>query len=139
MDIPKEELEDVIHKMERVLKKVDYQSVPPLVYQLVLVVRSKLPGRVLQVVINYFNRQDLKVGSSQDQDPPSDINTMDLMDDDAIGEDALPIFHCLHHNHTCNFLMPLTFSAKHNCVYNLIFLTNVHYTWDLTTLHRDCK
>ena len=91
MDLPKEELEDVIHKVERVLKKVDYQSVPPLVYHLVLVVRTKLPRRVLQVVINYFNKQDLKMGSSQGQDP-ADINTVDLLDDNAIGEDTLKFF-----------------------------------------------
>lgn len=84
MDLPKEELEDVIHKVKQVLKKVDYQSVPPLVYHLVQVVHSKLPHRVLQVVINYFNKQDLKMQSSQNQDCASDINTEDLMNEDAI-------------------------------------------------------
>lgn len=92
MDLPKEELEDVMYKAERVLKKVDYQSVPPLVYQLLLVAHSDLLGRVLQMVINYFNKQDLKLGSSQTKEDASDINTADLIDEDAIGEDALHIF-----------------------------------------------
>lgn len=104
MDLPKEELEDVIHKVKQVLKKVDYQSVPPLVYHLVQVVHSKLPHRVLQVVINYFNKQDLKMQSSQNQDCASDINTEDLMSEDAIGKAVVHIFHCHDHSCTLHFL-----------------------------------
>lgn len=95
MDLPKEELEDVIHKVERVLRKVDYQSVPPLMYQLLLVAHSHLPGRVLQVVINYFNKQDLKVGSYQARDDATDITTADLMDEETIGEETLIVV-CLY-------------------------------------------
>ncbi|KAK8401175.1 hypothetical protein O3P69_002739 [Scylla paramamosain] len=106
MDLPKEELEDVIHKVKEVLKKVDYQSVPPLVYHLVQVVHSKLPHRVLQLVINYFNKQDLKMESSQGQDHSSDIRTEDLMNDDAIEDSkktdlteakGTVILHLTHH------------------------------------------
>lgn len=92
MDLPKEELEDVMYKAERVLKKVDYQSVPPLVYQLLLVAHSDLLGRVLQMVINYFNKQDLKLSSPQAKEDPSDINTADLIDEEAIGKDVFHIF-----------------------------------------------
>lgn len=104
MDLPKEELEDVMHKAERVLKKIDYQSVPPLVYQLLLVAHSELPGRVLQMVINYFNKQDLKLGSSEVNDDPSEVITSELIDDDAIGKDTLHTFHCCAHTNMQYFL-----------------------------------
>ncbi|XP_045122820.1 Fanconi anemia group I protein-like isoform X2 [Portunus trituberculatus] len=104
--LPKEELEDVIHKVKQVLNKVDYQSVPPLIYHLVQVVHSKLPHRVLQLVINYFNKQDLKMKSSLDKDCSTDINTEDVMNGDAIEDSkeadlieakGTVILHLTHH------------------------------------------
>jgi len=44
VNLEKEELSDVVQKVERVLRNVDYQSVPPIVYNLVLICQEKLPG-----------------------------------------------------------------------------------------------
>ena len=99
-------MEDVIHKVKQVLNKVDYQSVPPLIYHLVQVVHSKLPHRVLQLVINYFNKQDQKMKSSLKKDHSSDITTEDMINGDGIGEKAVfSIFHCQDYNYTCTFLL----------------------------------
>lgn len=83
MDLPKEELQDVIFKVERVLKEVDYQSVPPIIYHLILLVRGKLPGRVLQVIIDYFNKQELKLAQEKNKET-NETNSMDL-DSEVIG------------------------------------------------------
>ncbi|XP_071547924.1 Fanconi anemia group I protein [Panulirus ornatus] len=77
MDLPKEELQDVIFKVERVLKEVDYQSVPPIIYHLILLVRGKLPGRVLEVIIDYFNKQECKLAHDKDKEA-NGINSMNL-------------------------------------------------------------
>ncbi|KAK8727447.1 hypothetical protein OTU49_009560 [Cherax quadricarinatus] len=104
MELPKEELQDVIFKVERVLKKVDYHSVPPIIYHLVVLVRSKLPGRVLQVIIDYFNKQEEKL--SQEKEKKSvEINSMDV-DSEAIDDSKYSdlmeakgtvILHVTHH------------------------------------------
>ena len=49
LDIEKEELRDVVAKVEKVLGKVSHQSVPAIVYQLILTTQQKLPGAALQV------------------------------------------------------------------------------------------
>lgn len=77
MDLPKEELQDVIFKVERVMKKVDYQSVPPIIYHLILLVKGKLPGRVLQVVIDYFNKQEHKLSKEKNQND-NEVNSMEI-------------------------------------------------------------
>ncbi|KAG7173775.1 Fanconi anemia group I protein-like [Homarus americanus] len=77
MNLPKEELHDVIFKVERVLKEVDYQSVPPIIYHLILLMRRDLPGRILQVVIDYFNSQENKL--KQDRNNVGDeINSLEF-------------------------------------------------------------
>ncbi|ROT72473.1 Fanconi anemia group I-like protein [Penaeus vannamei] len=63
IDLPKEELQDVVYKVEHVLKSVDFQSVPPIIYHLILLVKGKLPGRVLQAVIDFFNKQEQRLSS----------------------------------------------------------------------------
>ncbi|XP_045594082.2 Fanconi anemia group I protein [Procambarus clarkii] len=104
MELPKEELQDVIFKVERVLKVVDYQSVPPIIYHLILLVRSKLPGRVLQVIIDYFNTQEHKL-SRKENKRNDEINSMDA-DSEAIEDSKYSdlteakgtvILHVTHH------------------------------------------
>lgn len=67
MNLEKEELADIVEKVERVLRTVDYQSVPPIVYHLVLVAQSKLPGAALKTVIAYFNQQENKLAAEADK------------------------------------------------------------------------
>ncbi|XP_047473647.1 Fanconi anemia group I protein-like [Penaeus chinensis] len=66
IDLPKEELQDVVYKVEHVLKSVDFQSVPPIIYHLILLVKGKLPGRVLQAVIDFFNKQEQSLASRKE-------------------------------------------------------------------------
>uniref|UniRef100_A0A6A7G4B5 Fanconi anemia group I protein-like n=4 Tax=Hirondellea gigas TaxID=1518452 RepID=A0A6A7G4B5_9CRUS len=61
MNLEKQELSDIVHKVERVLRDVEYQSVPPIIYQLVLVAQTVLPGAALKICISYFNTQESKL------------------------------------------------------------------------------
>lgn len=67
MDLPKEELLEVVGKVESVLKEVDFHSVPPIVYHLILLVKGKIPGRVLQAVIDFFNAQEESLVGNRSQ------------------------------------------------------------------------
>ncbi|XP_063609803.1 Fanconi anemia group I protein-like [Penaeus indicus] len=78
IDLPKEELQDVVYKVEHVLKSVDFQSVPPIIYHLILLVKGKLPGRVLQAVIDFFNKQEQNLASRKENgNLESDITDID--------------------------------------------------------------
>ncbi|XP_066938275.1 Fanconi anemia group I protein isoform X1 [Macrobrachium rosenbergii] len=84
LDLPKEELQNVIYKVEGVLKKMDYQSVPPIIYHLILLVKSKLPGRILQIVIAYFNKQEQQLMKER-ANKEGNVNSMEL-DSETIEE-----------------------------------------------------
>ena len=87
MDLPKEELEDVIHKVERVLRKVEYQSVPPIIYHLILLSMGKLMGRVLQMAIDFFNRQEKKLEKKEEKrkERENEMDSLEL-ESEAIGK-----------------------------------------------------
>ncbi|KAK4296808.1 hypothetical protein Pmani_030728 [Petrolisthes manimaculis] len=83
MDLPKEEMEDVIFKVERVVKEVEYQSVPPIMYQLINLGRTKLPSRVLHLIIHYFTRQEYKLAKEKAKEKEKDSNDVNSMDMDS--------------------------------------------------------
>ncbi|XP_068220646.1 Fanconi anemia group I protein [Palaemon carinicauda] len=85
LDLPKEELQDVIHKVETVLKKIEYQSVPPIIYHLILLLKSKLPSQILPIIIAYFNKQEKKL-MKEKTNREDNINSMEI--DSEIIEDS---------------------------------------------------
>lgn len=86
-DLPKEELHDVFVKVEKTLKKVPYQSIPPIMYHLVHLGKDKLPGRTLQTIIEYFNKQAEKISKEKkkSEEDNGGINDMEV-DEEEIGK-----------------------------------------------------
>ena len=77
MILPKEELNDVLHKVQKTLEHIDIHSVPPLSYNLMLLAQESNPGFALQIIIEYFNKQEInsseKRTSSNDDDSISTV------------------------------------------------------------------
>lgn len=89
LDIEKEELTDVVRKVERVMRTLQYQSIPPLVYQLVLATQSKLPGVALKAVIAYFDVQENNVAANISKPDNSSSQRMDdISSADSVEENS---------------------------------------------------
>ncbi|KAF2363713.1 FANCI solenoid 2 domain [Trinorchestia longiramus] len=88
MSLEKQELMDVVQKVERVLRCLEYQSVPPVIYQLVLLTQTRLPGTALKTAMAYFEAQQTKMENQRNESEA----TATSMDDISSAEmtDQLP-------------------------------------------------
>ncbi|XP_018024650.1 Fanconi anemia group I protein [Hyalella azteca] len=82
MNLEKQELTDIVLKVERVLRSLEYQNVPPIIYQLVLLTQSKIPGAAIRTVEAYFREQEKKMLAEQPQPIASmdEINSAEVTD-----------------------------------------------------------
>lgn len=83
LNLEKEELSDIVSKVERVMRSTEYQSIPPIVYQLVLATQAKLPGVALKAVITYFNVQENKLMANEIKEAEArrNVSTSQAIDD----------------------------------------------------------
>ena len=87
MDLPKDELLEVMNKVEKVLTKTDVQSMPPLVYHLMMLAQEKVPNLALQMVIDYFNKLKNNIQSTSKNDSNSeDFDSISTIADVSISK-----------------------------------------------------
>ena len=60
MNCKEENLKDILHKTSKVLDEMEYSSVPPIIYNSILLGQGKCPGKVLEMILNYFNKREKK-------------------------------------------------------------------------------
>uniref|UniRef100_A0A3Q3RCC6 FA complementation group I n=1 Tax=Monopterus albus TaxID=43700 RepID=A0A3Q3RCC6_MONAL len=131
-DVPlsSEELQFLVEKVLRMFTKLDLQEIPPLVYQLLLLSAKGCKKQVLDGVINYFKKQDVRQKEEQKDADSLDLEVQSIPQDRLRHVEGTAILHMvfsirLDHELGREFLKSFKTSYGDLCPFSVALLLSV--------------